>query len=83
MKSFRLIGRSPVPAVGYCRRDNRVYAECPLGDNWDSCSVHADCLLLELTKLDNPLETPQLTSSHGSSKPDAPEEPPIHPVLPR
>ena len=42
-------GRLPLPAAGYCRRDNRVYAECPLGDNWESCTLQAECLLLELT----------------------------------
>jgi hypothetical protein len=38
-----------VPIGEYCRRDNRVYAACPLGNNWESCILHADCLLLSRT----------------------------------
>jgi len=37
--------RTPGPTIGYCRRDNRVYAQCPLGDNYESCTIGADCML--------------------------------------
>jgi len=32
-------------SAAYCRRDNRVYRSCPLGGNWETCTLNCDCLL--------------------------------------
>ena len=32
-------------SAAYCRRDNRVYRSCPLAGNWETCTLHCDCLL--------------------------------------
>ncbi len=70
MSPLRKAAQQVSPTGGYCRRDNRVYAECPLGDNWETCSLHRDCLLVVNARLARDAAQPQPT------EPDHPLEPP-------
>ncbi len=61
----------PIPIGEYCRRDNRVYAACPLQNNWETCILHGQCLLLACTTEPERLEQSLSLEPHARAAGDA------------